>query len=110
LFRTKSPEERTLVSVDDWGVRCARPDGTVECVAWDELEAVEVHTTQYGPFIEDVFFVLIGSMGCVVPQLAQGTDELVARLVALPGFDDERWAKAMSSTTEARFRCWQRTR
>jgi hypothetical protein len=108
-FQRRTPEVRPHVSVTDWGVRCTGPDGSVESVAWDDLQAVEVHTTDCGPFAEDVFFVMIGASNtCVIPQSAQNVDELVTKLGELPGFDFGQGIKAMSSAVNARFSCWRR--
>src|SRR5271166_3054502 len=66
------------VSFDDKLVRCQRAGGTTEEVSWDELAAVEILTTDVGPFVCDVFFVLHGNeRGCVVPQEAEGCKELL---------------------------------
>src|SRR5262249_33350686 len=77
---------------------------------WDALEEVSVLTTAEGPFAEDVFFVLAGGggSGCVVPQGAPESGELLERLQRLPGFDNEAFIRAMSSAEDARFLCWRR--
>jgi hypothetical protein len=53
--------------------------------------------------------MLIGADGdgVAVPG-ASVTDELLDRLQALPGFDNEQMIRAMSSTDDAQFLCWQR--
>jgi hypothetical protein len=68
-----------------------------------------VETNDAGPFVEDVFFYLEGpEFGFYVPQAAEGTDELVRRLIRLPGFDSDTFGAAMCSTTNDRFTCWKR--
>lgn len=95
-------------SFDDKFVRCQRADGTTEEVSWDELVAVEILTTDAGPFVCDVFFVLHGrERGCVVPQEAEGCTELLERLQKLPRFNNQAVIDAMSCATNARFRAWQ---
>jgi hypothetical protein len=84
-------------------------DGKTETVRWDELQEVGIVTTDQGPFVDDVFFVLLGETGgCAVPSDAKGMKELLARLQQLPGFDNEAVIKAMGSTTNAKFVCWRR--
>jgi hypothetical protein len=103
------PENLWLVCVSDTEVRCTRPGGIVESVGWDDLRRVEIVTTDEGPFAPDVFWVLHGTTtGCVVPQGADGEDQLLQRLQALPGFRNEEVIKAMSSAEIARFLCWER--
>jgi hypothetical protein len=84
----------------------------VEKVRRDDLQEVTILTTDHGPFVEDVFFLLIGpdeKSGCVIPQEAQGSEQLLTRLQKLPGFDDEAVCKAMISTSNAKFLCWKRS-
>ena len=95
--------------VSDTEVVCERPDGKVERVGWGDLEKVEVVTTSDGPFAPDVFWVLHGTVGgCAVPQGATGDGDLLARLQALPGFDNNAVIEAMSATSDRRFLCWLR--
>ena len=104
------PESRVIVHVSDSEIVCERPDGKVERVGWAELETIEIVTTDDGPFAPDVFWVLRGRhSGCAVPQGATGDRLLLERLQALPGFDNNAVIDAMSSTSNRRFLCWQKT-
>lgn len=105
------PETRVLppLSFDDSAVRCQWHGREMQEVAWEELQEVSILTTDEGPFVEDVYFVLVGSEGsCVVPQEAEGSQELLKRLQELPGFDNEGFISATTSTDNARFVCWRR--
>ncbi|HYE96399.1 MAG TPA: hypothetical protein VD962_09330 [Rubricoccaceae bacterium] len=98
---------RGMVSFDAEGVVHTRADGRQERIRWDELEEVSIVTTDEGPFVDDVFWVLAGaSGGCLVPSETEGVDALLARLQRLPGFDNEAVIAAMGSTGRARFVCW----
>jgi hypothetical protein len=111
LLYPRSPEQSTRVGAGDECIRCIRPDGRVDAVAWSDLQTVSVETNDAGPFVEDVYFHLEGSeYGFYVPQAAEGTDELVRRLTELPGFDSEAFLAAMRSTANERFICWRRGR
>ena len=102
------PESRFVVRLSDSEVVCERPDGTVERVGWDDLQKVEVVTTGDGPFAPDVFWVLHGrNGGCAIPQGPTGDSQLLERLQALPGFDNNAVIAAMSSTSDGRFLCWE---
>jgi len=101
-----------VVHVSESEVRCERPDGCSEHVAWDDLQAVIVQTTNDGPFLPDVFWILAGSSstsGCVIPQGATGESVLLERLQKLPSFDNEALTRAMSCTENEKFPCWQRS-
>jgi hypothetical protein len=98
------------VSFDAVGVTYTPPSGAACLVAWSDLRAVEVVTTDAGPFAEDVFWVLHHGAGppLMVPQSAGGSDALLARLQELPGFDSRAVIAAMSSAGNERFPCWTR--
>jgi hypothetical protein len=104
-----STVQSSIVAVDDDKVSCWRPNGSVESVTWAELQAVLIHTTGDGPFVDDLFWVLAGQRSrCVIPDTAQGVDLLLEQLQQLPGFQNEVLIEAMSSTTEQMFLCWQK--
>jgi hypothetical protein len=98
------------VTISDESVICQRPGGIVESVRWDKLRAVLIQTTDEGPLLDDVFWILIGEdlTGCVVPQGVEGEEALRDRLFKLPGFDYQMVIEAMQSTEDARFLCWER--
>ena len=103
------PESLYVVRLSDAGVTCNHPDGDAESVEWDDLQRVEIVTTDRGPRLPDVFWVLHGSeAGCVVPQGATGKDELLGRLQRLPGFRNEAVIEAGPSAGNRRFLCWER--
>ena len=84
-------------------------DGRTEEIRWDDLREVGIITTDAGPYVDDVFWVLLGDEGgCVVPSEAEGSAELLKRLQELPGFDDGAVIRAMVCTDNERFVVWQR--
>lgn len=102
-------ESKWVVTVSENEISCVRPNGIVESLTWDELEVVAIETTDEGPFVADVFWLLAGATsGCVVPLGATGEDLMLKRLQTLPGFDNETLTKAMSSTSNARFVLWRK--
>ena len=108
-FRRRDEADR--VSFDDIRVVRTRADGATESLKWDDLGEVGILTTDQGPSGEDVIFVLLsldGKRGCAIPQAAEGSDKLLARLQLLPGFDNAKVAAAMASAGNARFTCWKR--
>ena len=85
-----------------------QPDGTARTVRWDELRTVLIETTDQGPFVEDVWWILIDNAGhCMIPQMA-GTEALLARLQELPNFDNDAVIAAMASVENQIFVAWQR--
>lgn len=97
------------VSFNDREVRCRHSDGVVEAIAWCDLQQVLIRTTDTGPLMEDVYWILLGTRSeCVVPQEAIGEPDLAERLYQLPGFDSEALSRAMCSTENREFLCWNR--
>jgi hypothetical protein len=108
-FQPRQPPAKDSVTLDDVGVHLCGRDGLSSSVNWDDIQAVYVATTNEGPFVEDVFFVLAtGDLEFVVPQEADGTNELVDRLAKLPGFDSDAFGRAMCCTENHSFLCWKR--
>lgn len=103
------PESLCVVQISETSVSSSNPSGTIDTVEWQELNSVEIVTTDKGPFFPDVFLVLNGSRTkCVIPQGATGETELLHRLQKLPGFRNDALIKAMGCTDIARFLCWQK--
>ena len=104
-------ESRYIVTVDEKEIRCLRPSGETESVAWDDLDSVIVETNDTGPWGMDVWWLLLGvngASGCSIPQGATGDQALLRKLQALPGFDNEQFIAAMSCADNQRFLCWTR--
>src|SRR5262245_18698281 len=103
------PESLSVVQLTETEVSCTHPNGTRESVAWDDLQKVEIVTTDQGPFHPDVFWVLHGSKtGCVVPQGVTGEAEFLDRMHRLPGFSNSAMIEAMTSCENRRFLCWEK--
>jgi hypothetical protein len=100
-----------IVHFDEIAVTCTRPNGVTERVEWDDLRAVLIQTTDAGPALDDLFWVLVGrnaESGCVVPSEAVGCDRLLERLQRLPGFDNEAAILASQCVEQQSFLCWER--
>jgi hypothetical protein len=108
LFPRK-PRGRDTVSFDDRQIVRTLPDGRTEVVRWDDLEEVSIITTDEGPYVDDVYWLLKGtSGGCAVPSEAEGMKELLPRLQQLPGFNNKAVIEAMGSARNTTFICWRR--
>ena len=99
------PENGFTVAITDKDVSCTRPDGTVERVAWDDLQTVElIHSDA-----TDVHWLLDGTNGgCTIPQGATGEGALLDRLQGLAGFDNGAVIAAMGRSDNHRTLCWRR--
>jgi hypothetical protein len=108
--RRPTPPERAAVTFDDKEITCRRPPNLVDVMKWADLCVVVIQTTDQGPFVDDIFWVLVGKTSCcIVPSESKGVDQLVARLRQLPSFDYGPAVRAMSSAENREFVCWRRT-
>ncbi|HMV68203.1 MAG TPA: hypothetical protein PKA64_15255 [Myxococcota bacterium] len=78
-------------------------------IAWGALAAIDVVTSADGPFVEDVWFTFAAAHGrrAWAGHERAGELGLVDRLLALPGFDHERFIDAMASSADATFPVWR---
>ena len=103
------PESLCVIHISDTSISSNNPNGRIDVVEWQDLNSVEIVTTDKGPFLPDVFWVLNGARAkCVIPQGATGETELLNRLQKLPGFRNDALIEAMQSIDNATFLCWQR--
>ena len=93
---------------NQWIILYDHVTGNEEIINWEDLQTVIVETTDGGPYLPDVYWILIGDHGgCMIPQGINGEEALAERLQALPGFNHSALIDAMSSVSNQRFLCWQ---
>lgn len=114
IFRKKKTviplEQRYRVTFNDRKVECTLPDGGKESVEWTDLKAILLENTDEGPFLPDVFWILVGEKGgCLFPQGAIGEMELLAEIQKLPGFDNNAVIESATCTDNRKFLCWTKS-
>ena len=108
-FFRRVPARKARVECDEVGMTLTTAAGRQESVRWDDLHEVFIVTTDEGPLVDDVFWMLRSeSGGCAVPSETAGVERLIERLQQLPGFNNRAVIQAMGSTDNARFVCWDR--
>ncbi|OVE82087.1 hypothetical protein BVY03_02225 [bacterium K02(2017)] len=109
-FKIKSdPITPEKVIVTETNITHYLSNGEVNTLNWSELEGVQILTTDEGPIQEDIYFMLSSTSekdGCIVPQSAEGTQQLIDKILLLPGFNLEKFTEAMGSTHNNLFTCW----
>lgn len=103
------PECLYVVKISDSEIANTRPDGVIERIQLKDLKEVVVLTNSLGPWGADVWWHLIGKDAdsrCVFPGGATGEEDAIKYLQQLPGFDNGTLIKAMGSTSEGKFVCW----
>lgn len=97
----------SAVEYNATGLIYHQPDGEARTVLWENLRAVLIETTDQGPFVEDVWWILVDAAGhCIISQ-ETGGEALLERLQQLPGFDNDAVIEAMGSVENKIFVCWQ---
>jgi hypothetical protein len=92
-----APYLRTNYSFDGQTITVKRPFGRSVSVRIDELNEIGVETTDQGPFVEDVFWILKG--GDVRIRIGEPHPVfkmLLDRFATLDGFDWRPFTEAMS--------------
>ena len=82
-----------------------------ESVSWQDLNKVEILTTDAGPSSEDFFFILHGRDGngvAISNDLAVKHDLVATLQNRLPGLDNKAIIEAALSTEVRRFLVWQK--
>jgi hypothetical protein len=74
----------------------------------EELVEIRIETSDQGPFVEDVEWVLVFADGGEA-RFPQGAVDL-ARLQELPGFDNDAVIGAMQCTDNRTFVVWRKAR
>jgi hypothetical protein len=78
-----------------------------------EIDVVEVHTTDRGPFYEDAFLVLTYSDAkemVSIPSESPQCDALIKHIQQWPGFDHQTFGAAMRCTDYRQFVVWKKVK
>ncbi len=104
-------ERKIIVSFNDAEIRAIFPDGTAEGIEWSDVRRIFIETNDTGPAGADFWWVFEGdTQRCAFPQGATGETEATKAVPSrFSGFDDMMVIKAVGSTSNARFVCWERT-
>lgn len=71
------------------------------------LKKASIITTDEGPFLDDVFWLLMFKSIVMIPQGIPGEDKLLPRMQQLPGFDNTAVVRAMSCSQNDAFHVWE---
>ena len=104
------PERQILVDLNENEMSASYPNGDKLVVELRALKKVMVLTNESGPWGADLWFSFSSDKSmCSFPQGATGEKNALEYLYALGGFDETNFIKAMGSTSNAEFICWEKT-
>jgi hypothetical protein len=107
------PESQFVVMADASHIRVVDPAGHERSTPWSSIERLLIRTTDQGPLLPDVFWIVepIEEPAFIFPGGATGEDEFLRAAQAhLAGFRNDRMIDAMSSTSNQEFLVWDRDR
>ena len=110
LRRAFTPEP--VITVNEKEIICEYPrQNKTNRINWEEIDLINVVTTDEGPFTNDVFILLINSktnLGVALPNDRSETQEVVEKILKFPNFDFEKWITSMSSVENCIFEVWKK--
>ena len=110
-LRTPEPQSPWTVAIDDGLIRTSDGQGTSRELPVAQLSSVVVATDDSGPWGDDVVFLLYADVPDPVglfPLEAKGCQDFIGWMSGRPGYRDRELAKAMGSTSAARFLVYER--
>ncbi len=98
-----------VVDFDENNIWCQKHGLDIETMPWSELKGIAIWTTDQGPFVDDVFWVL-GSKDRTIffPSDAAGSEEFLMHIQKFKNFDNEAVINAMCCTGNNIFICWEK--
>ena len=107
--RKNQPEEEFKVTITKESIIVEHPKRSTEKVEWNNIKKIMLINTDSGPWLPDVWLALIGDHdGCLIPQGAEGYDEVYEVVSKYEGFNFENVIKSMACTTNAEFKLWNK--
>lgn len=106
----RAPRPKARVMFDEAHIALEHADGRTESIRWDRLVRIELILSHHGPWDEEVAWRLATEDGwsCIIPNRADGMQELLPRLQELPRFQTKAVLKALFLTENATIICWKK--
>jgi hypothetical protein len=110
-FEKQSPNHRRHIryAFDGQTITADGPLAQRVSVRVEDIHEIGIETTETGPFVEDVFWLINRDTdGLRVPQESPVFETLMKHFGSLEGFNWEPFADAMACTDCRYFICWRR--
>jgi hypothetical protein len=107
--RVQQPEDLYKVEITDVYIKVTHPKRTDEVIKWEDIEEIKLANTDEGPFLPDVWMILMGNgKGCSIPQGSKGWDDVYDIVSKYPRFNFENVIKSASCTDNQIFEIWKK--
>ena len=105
----KQPEDYYETEITDVYVKVTHPKRKTEQIDWNEIEEIKLINTDEGPFLPDVWLILMGNgKGCSIPQGSDGWNKVYEIVSKYDGFNFENVIKSASCAHNETFELWQK--
>ena len=108
----ENSKKEPFIKVTDNEITCDFPSkNKQDKINWDEIDLIQVLTTDEGPYVCDVFIILQNTAtknGVAVPSDRLETKLIVDRIIKFPDFDGKTWIEAMGSAENKWFTVWKK--
>ncbi len=105
----KQPEDYYETEITDVYVKVTHPKRKTEQIDWNEIEEIKLINTDEGPFLPDVWLILMGNgKGCSIPQGSDGWNKVYEIVSKYDGFNFENVIKSASCADNETFELWQK--
>jgi hypothetical protein len=107
-YKRPQPEDKYTVTINGETVSVYYPDwSSSESVNWKDVHTILLINTAEGPWLPDVWLTLISNDSrCMIPQGAQGFEQVYDKVSKDEGFNFENVIKSMTCTDNAEFLLW----
>lgn len=105
----KQPEDHYEIEITDIAVKVTHPKRKTKQIEWNEIEEIKLINTDEGPFLPDVWLILMGNgKGCSIPQGSNGWDKVYDIVSKYDGFNFDQVLKSASCTDNETFELWKK--
>ncbi len=104
------PEDFYTTEINDKTIKVLHPKRETEEIDWEEIEEIKIITTDEGPFLPDVWLILMGknNKGCSIPQGSAGWTKVYDIVSKYEGFNFDKVIESATSTENKVFDIWNK--
>ncbi|MBC9798448.1 hypothetical protein [Sinomicrobium weinanense] len=105
----QQPEELYQMEISNTNIKVTHPKRNDEQINWNEIEEIKLVNMDEGPFLPDVWLILMGNgKGCSIPQGSEGWNKVYDIVSNYEGFNFENVIKSASCADNKTFDLWKR--
>ena len=105
----KKLEDYYEVELTEKSIIVTHPKRPTEQIDWNEIEEIKLINTDDGPFLPDIWLILLGNgRGCSIPQGSEGWNKVYNIVSKYEGFSFENVVKSAGCTDNEVFELWKK--